>query len=126
MKFRVGITDTSWFNFLNMTINRTQYIVRGALLLLIVLLLINLTRKTDDMARIARFKFELLNKIKADSLDAEKKVELLVNENTRFNEQIMADSPHIRNGLRYVFTAIGLLIAAELGFFISKRRRANG
>ena len=108
-----------------MTKNRTKYIVRGALLLLIVLLLINLTRKTDDMARIAKFKFELLNKIKADSLDAEKKIDLLVNENAKFNEQIMADSPHIRNGLRYLFAAVGLLIAVELGFFITKRRRVD-
>ena len=109
-----------------MTMNRTKYIVRGALLLLIVLLLINLTRKTDDMARIAKFKFELLNKIKADSLDAEKKIDLLVNENAKFNEQIMTDSPHIRNGLRYLFAAVGLLIAVELVFFISRGRRADG
>jgi hypothetical protein len=109
-----------------MTINRTKYIIRGALLLLIVLLLINLTRKTDDMAKIAKFKFELLNKIKADSLDAEKKIELLVNENAKFNEQVMTDSPHIRSGLRYLFAAVGLLIAVEFGFFISRRRADGG
>jgi hypothetical protein len=106
--------------------NRTKYILRGTLLLLIVLMLINLYRKTDDnIARIAKFKFETFNKIRTDSLDTEQKFELLVNETTKFTKQFIEDSPHVKDGFRYLFDAVGLLIAIELGFFITERRRSD-
>ena len=106
--------------------NRTKYILRGTLLLLIVLLLINLYRKTDDnIARIAKFKIETLNKIKTDSLDTEHKFDLLVNETTKFNKQFIEDSPHVKDGIRYLIGAVGLLIAVELGFFFKEGRRTG-
>jgi len=104
--------------------NRTKYILRGTLLLLIVLLLINLYRKTEDnIARLAKFKVETINKIKTDSLDTERKFDLLVNETTKFNKQFIEDSPHVKEGIRYLIGAVGLLIAAELGFFFKEGRR---
>ena len=106
--------------------NRTKYILRGTLLLLIVFMVINLYRKTDDsLASIAKFKIETLNKIKSNSLDAEQKFDLLVNETTEFNKQFIADSPRVKDGLRYLMGVVGLLIAFEIGFIITERRRAG-
>jgi len=106
--------------------NRTKYIIRGTLLLLIVLMVINLYRKTDDnLASIAKFKVETLNKIKSDSLDTEQKFDLLVNETTKFNKQFIEDSPRVKDGLRYLMGVVGLLIAVELGFIITERRRSG-
>ncbi|HEX5169287.1 MAG TPA: hypothetical protein VFW11_08935 [Cyclobacteriaceae bacterium] len=106
--------------------NRTKYILRGTLLLLIFLLLINLyTKNNDNLARIAKFKLETLNKIQNDSLDTEHKFDLLDNETTKFNKQFIEDSPNVKKGLRYLIGAVGLLIAVELGFFITGRRRAG-
>ena len=106
--------------------NRTKYILRGTLLLLIALMVINLYRKTDDnIARIARFKFEAINKIKNDSLDAAQKFDSLVAETTKFNKQFIEDAPAVKDGLRYLIGVVGLLIAVELGFFITERRRAG-
>jgi hypothetical protein len=104
--------------------NTAKYILRGTLLLAVVLLLIYLNGKNDDnIARIAKFKFETFNKIKADSLDTEHKFDLLVNETTKFTEQMIEDSPQMREGVRYLIGVAGLLIAVELGFLIAKRRR---
>lgn len=104
--------------------NQAKYILRGALLFLIVLLLIYLNRKTDDtIGQIVRFKLETLNKIKNDSLDTERKLDLLVDETTKFSEQIIEDSPHVKEGVRYLIGVVGLLIAVELAFFIAKRKR---
>src|SRR5688572_17689128 len=106
--------------------NRKKYILRGTLLLLIVLLLINLFRKTDsNMARIAKFKIETLNKIKTDSLDTERKLDLLVDETTKFNKQLNEDSPQINKALQYLIGVVGLLIAVEFFFFISKRKNVG-
>lgn len=106
--------------------NRTRYIIRGFILILIVFLIVNLYRKTEsNISRIARFKFDMLDKVKTDSLDTEHKLELLVDETTRFNKQLNDDSPQIREGLRYLMGAVGLLIAVELWFYISKRRGAG-
>jgi hypothetical protein len=104
--------------------NRAKYILRGILLLTIVLLLINLYRKTNNnLVRIAKFKLDTFNKIKSDSLNNTQKFDTLFNETTKFNKQLNEDSPQIRVAVRYLFGAVGLLIAAELGFFITRRRR---
>jgi hypothetical protein len=104
--------------------NRTKYILRGVLLLTIVLLLINLYKKTDNnLARIAKFKLDTFNKIKTDSLDKTQKFDTLFNETTKFNKQLNEDSPQISVAVRYLFGAVGLLIAAEFVFFVTRRRR---
>ena len=107
--------------------NRKKYILRGTLLFLIVLLLINLYRKADDnLERIAKFKFETFNKIQADSLNTERKLDYLVKETRKFNKQLDEDSPQIRVAVRYVLIVVGLLIAAEVWFLITKDRRPAG
>ncbi len=106
--------------------HRTKYILRASLLLLIVFLLINLYRKTDDnIAQIAKFKLETLNKIKTDSLDTERKLDVLIKETAKFNEQFIEKSPEVKGALRYVMGTVGLLIALELGFFIAERKRSG-
>lgn len=106
--------------------NRIKYILRGTLLLLIVLMAINLYRKTEDnMSRIARFKLETLNKINTDSLDTKQKLDLLVSETTEFNKQFIDNSPRVKDGIRYLIGAVVLLIIVELSFFITERRRAR-
>ena len=77
------------------------------------------------MSRIARFKLETLNKIKADSLDTKHKLDLLINETTKFNKQFVEDSPRVKDGIRYLIGVVVLLIVVELGFFITERRRTN-
>lgn len=104
---------------------RTKYILRGTLLLAIVLLLINLIIKTDEyFGRIAKFKLETLKTIKTDSLDTAHKLDSLFNETTKLSTQITGESPGVRDGVRYLMLVVGLLIAVELGFFITKRRGA--
>ena len=106
--------------------NWAKYVIRGTLLLLIILLLVYLNRKTDNtFRRITKFKLETLNKIKTDSLDAKHKFDTLVSETTKFSRQISEDSPHVKESARYLIGVVGLLIALELGFFIAKRRRAD-
>ena len=106
--------------------NRTKYILRGALLLLIALIVINLYRKTDDnIARIAKFKIETLNKINSDSLDTEQKFDLLVNETTKFNEQFIGDSPDVKDGLRYLIGIVGLLIVDLSLVFLSGKEEGR-
>ena len=106
--------------------NRTHYILRGILLLLTILLLVYLNRKTDDnIGLIAKFKFETLNNIKGDSLDTNYKFDLLDNEATGFSGQILEDTSHVREAVLYLIGVVGLLIAAELGFFITERRRTT-
>lgn len=104
--------------------NRIKYTVRAVLLLTIVFLLINLYKKTDNnLARIAKFKLDTFKKIKTDSLDTAQKFDTLFNATTKFNKQLNEDSPQIRVAVRYLFGTVGLLIAVELGFFITRRRR---
>ncbi len=106
--------------------HRTKYILRASLLLLIVFLLINLYKKTDDnIAQIAKFKLETLSKIKTDSLDTERKLNVLIKETAKFNEQFIEKSPEVKGALSYLIGAVGLLISFELGFFIAERRKTG-
>ncbi len=103
--------------------NQTKYFIRGTLLLLIVFMLINLYRATENnVARIEKFKVDALNNIKTDSLDTKHKFDLLVTETTKFNKQFIEDSPRVKAGFRYLFGVVGLLIVAELGFYFKERR----
>ncbi len=106
--------------------NRTKYILRGTLLLLIVLMLINLYKKTEDnVVQMTKFKYDTFNKIKSDSLDTERKLDLLVNETTKFNEQFIENSPDTKNGLHYLIGAVALLIVVEFGFFVRERKKIS-
>lgn len=107
--------------------HRMKYIIRGMLLLVIAGLLISLYHATENnITQIAKFKLDTFNKVNADSLDAKHKLDVLVNETKKFNEQFVQDSPHVKNNLLLVIGAVGLLIMVELAFFITERRKRTG
>jgi len=106
--------------------NRVKYIVRGILLLLAVLQLIALNTKTDDtFGRMATFKVQTINKVKADSLSAGEKIDLLINETTKFSNQIEKDSPQIRKSVHRLIGIVLVLILSELGFLVAKKGAAR-
>ena len=103
--------------------NRTRNIFRGLFFLLAVLLLIHLNRKTDvNLGVIAKFKYETLNKIKSDTLGSKAKLDLLVQETTKLNEQISQDSSHAQDVLYYLMGVVALFIGSELIFSIKAKR----
>ena len=102
---------------------RIKYIIRASLLVLLIAQLIYLNRQTDNaLGKIARFKYQTLKKANADSLETDRKLKLIVKETEAFNNQMVEDSPFIRTGLPRVFGIVGLIILAEVGLFIAKRR----
>ena len=102
----------------------TRTAIRGLSLILTVLILVYLNIKTkENLGLIAKFKYETLDTIKADSLDTEQKLSLLGNETTRFSGQILEDTSHVREGVHFLMGVIGLLIVSEFGLFVFKRRR---
>ena len=97
---------------------RTRFIFRLVFFLLAIIVLVHLnTRTNEDTATIAEFKFKMFEKIKADSLDSKHKLDLLVNETTKF----MDDSSRVREGIHYFRILFGLFVAAEVGFLILKK-----
>jgi hypothetical protein len=106
--------------------NRTRYIVRGVLILLTALMLLYLNRKTDhNIGLVAKFRFETLDNVTADSFDAKYKLELLDNAITKFSGQVLEDTEHVRKGVQYLIGLVGLLVLAELGFAIATKRRTD-
>jgi hypothetical protein len=101
---------------------RAKYIFRMVFFLLTVLLLVDLNRKTEgNTETIAEFKFKMFKKIQTDSLDAKSKMDLLINDTTKFID----DSSHVKEGIRYLTGILGLLIVVELGFFIRENRNTG-
>ena len=101
---------------------RARYILRVVFILLAVLLLVHLNRKTDDnVESIAEFKFKMFQKMQTDSLDSKHKLDLLLNETSRFID----DSSHVRRGIHYLMGLLGLLVAVEVGFLIFGRRNSG-
>ena len=99
--------------------NLARYIFRVVFFLLTVLLLVNLNRKTNDnVGTIAEFKFKMIEKLRTDSLDSKHKLDLLLNETTKFID----DSSHVREGIHYLIGLLGLWVAIELGFLILEKR----
>jgi hypothetical protein len=103
--------------------NRTRNTSRVVFLVLAVILLIYINRKSNDnTTSIAEFKYKTYKKIEADSLDTKQKAELLVNETTKFID----DSSRVRNGVRYLTLLFVLQIIAEFVFLIlSKKFSSN-
>jgi hypothetical protein len=99
--------------------NRTRNIFRVVFIFLAVILLVYINRKSNDNAMsIVEFKYKTFKKIEADSLDAKQKVELLVNETTKF----VGDSARVRNGVHYLTLLFGLQITAEFVFLILSKK----
>lgn len=102
--------------------NRAKYIFRIIFFLLTVLLLVRLNRKTDDtVVTIAKFKFNTIEKLRTDSLDSKHKLDLLLNETTKFIE----NSSHVRKEIHYLTGLLTLLIVVELGFLIREKRNSG-
>lgn len=99
--------------------NKPKYILRVIFLLLTVVLLISLNRKTDhNTESIAEFKIKMIQKIRTDSLDAKHKVDLLLNETTAF----LDSSTHVGKEIDYLMLLFGLWAAVEFGFLILGNR----
>jgi hypothetical protein len=105
--------------------NRVRYILRGITFLLIILLLINLNRKTEAVERVVKFKLETLKKIKTDSLDTKQKLDAFIDETSRFNNEITEDFPYLKKNIRFLTGAVLLLIVVELAFFVKKKRNTR-
>ena len=98
--------------------NRTKYIIRIIFVLLTVFLLIYLNKKTDNNTEsIAEFKLKMIEKIRTDSLDSKSKVDLLINETTKFID----DSSHVTKGIHYLMRLLGLWIVVELVFLLVEK-----
>ena len=103
--------------------NKTLYIFRGASLLLIIVLLVYLNGKSENnLKRITKFKYDTFNKIKSDSLDTQRKLDVMVSDTSKFTEQIMEESPIVRRGLHYIMGVVVLWVIVELGFSIARKR----
>ena len=63
----------------------------------------------------------MIEKLQTDSLNSKQKMDLLVNETTKF----MDDSAHVRNGIRYLMVLLGLLVVTEVTFLILKPSRSS-
>lgn len=98
---------------------RTKFIIRIAFFLLTISLLVYLNVKTDGQAEtIAEFKFKMIQKINADSLNSKHKAELVLNETTKFID----DSSRVRKGMQYLMGLLGLWAVIEVCFLILRQR----
>jgi hypothetical protein len=100
--------------------NRTRNIFRLVFILLAAILLIYINGKSNDNSMsIVEFKYKTYKKIEADSLDAKQKVELLVNETSKFID----DSTRMSNGVHYLTLLFALQITAEFIFLILSKKK---
>ena len=103
--------------------NKARWIFRFLFFLLTVTLLVYINRKSNDSTMsIVEFKYKTFKKIETDSLDTKRKLDLLVNETTKFID----DSTRVRKGIRYLTLLFGLLVVVELGFLIFTKRNYRG
>jgi hypothetical protein len=99
--------------------NRVRNATRVVFLLLAVVLIVYLNKKTDDNTRsVVEFKFNMLQNIRADSLDSRQKLDMVRRETTKFID----GSSHVRRGLDYLMGLLALAIVVELGFLVLKKR----
>jgi hypothetical protein len=99
--------------------NRTRNIFRVIFLVVAVILLIYINRKSNDNTMsIAEFKYKTYKKIQTDSLDSKQKVDLLINETSKFID----DSSRVRTGVQYLSLLFVLLFIAEIVFLILSKK----
>jgi hypothetical protein len=99
--------------------NRTRNIFRIAFLALAVILLVYINRKSNDNTlSVAEFKYKTYKKIETDSLDTKQKVDLLINDTSKFID----DSTRVRNGVRYLTLLFVLQLIAEFVFLILSKK----
>lgn len=101
---------------------RVKYIFRIVYFIVAVLVLVFLNREPDDNQQsIVEFKFKMLQKVQTDTLDAKQKVDLLVNETTKFVD----DFSHVKQGINYLMQLLSLVIVTELVFLILKNKNSS-
>jgi hypothetical protein len=99
--------------------NRTRTIFRVVFIFIAAILLIYINRKSNDNTMsIVEFKYNTFKKIDTDSLDTKRKVELLVNETTKFID----DSSRVRIGIHYLTLLFVLEIMGEFVFLILSKK----
>src|SRR5690242_6232779 len=99
---------------------KTRNIFRLIFIVLAIILLVNMNRKPNDNTEsIPQFKFKMFQKIRTDSLDTRQKVDVLVNETTKFVE----GSSTTRKGIHLLTLLFALWIAVEFVFLILKTIR---
>lgn len=97
----------------------TRRVLRGTFLVLAIFLLVDINRKTDEQTQsIAEFKIKMFDKVRADSLNPKDKLDLLINETSRYVD----NSARVKNGISYLMRLLSLFLVTELLFiFLSKR-----
>jgi hypothetical protein len=99
--------------------NKARWIFRLVFFLLTVALLVYINRKSNDNTMsIVEFKYKTFKKFETDSLDAKRKMDLLVNETTKFID----NSTRVKKGIHYLTLLLSLLAVVELGFLIFTKR----
>ncbi len=98
---------------------RARYIIRTVFFLLTVFLLVSLNRRTDNNTKsIVEFKLKMVEKIRKDSLDAKHKLDLLVDETTKF----INDSSHVKEGIQNLVGLLTIWTIIELCFLVWGKR----
>ena len=98
---------------------KAKYILRVIFLLLTVLLLISLNRNADDRTEsVAEFKIKIIQKLRMDSLDNRHKVDILLNETTKFLDSLS----RARTQIDYLMLLFGFWGAVEFVFLILVNR----
>lgn len=95
--------------------NRIRNVFRLLFIVTAIFLLIYINRKTNDNTlSVAEFKFKMYQKISKDSLDSKGKLNLIVNETSKYID----DSSRVQKGIHYLTGLFGILIVSELFFLI--------
>jgi hypothetical protein len=101
---------------------RTRNILRLVYFLLAIVLLAQLNRKAEGNAQsVAEFKFKMFHKLKRDSLDYKHKLDLLINETTKFVD----DSAHVQEKIHYLMALLAVLMVTEIVFFVVAKRNSR-
>ncbi len=103
--------------------NRLQNILRMLFFLLAMGLIFYLNEKTGvNLGTVAKFKYETLHKVNSDSLDNKARLDLLVQETTKLNDQIKEDSSHAQDMIYYLMGVVCLFVVSELIFYGRRKK----
>jgi hypothetical protein len=95
--------------------NRIRNVLRLLFVVTAIFLLIYINRKANDNSlSVAEFKFKMYQKISKDSLDSKGKLNLLVEETSKYID----DSSRVQKGIHYLTALFALLIVSEFIFLV--------
>jgi hypothetical protein len=88
-------------------------IFRLVFLLVAVLLLVYVNKKTNDTTlSVAEFKVKMFQKMQADSLNSKQKLETLMDDTEKFID----NSSRVRKGIHYLTLLLALVVVVEVVF----------